>query len=407
MLRAAARLSASEPFRGRRGGRSAPGPPTEAAGYSPLSTGASTLTPESAVTRDEAGRLLAEASAARVLVVGDVMLDRYLMGEVGRISPEAPVPVVRVTRHRRALGGAANVAAGVRALGGACRLVGAVGRDRSAAAARRLLDRRGIDPDDLVTASDRPTTVKTRVLARQQQMLRIDRETAEPLPEDTAAALSERALDALEWANALVLEDYDKGALRPGAVERLLAAARERGILSIVDPKLRNFFRFQGATVFKPNARELAAALGQEEMSAAGRELRSVAERLRCRNLLVTLGEAGMLLMEEGASEPVRIASDAREVYDVSGAGDTVTAVLAVSLASGAAPLRRAAALANFAAGVQVSRLGARPIATREILAGLRDRGTQPEPGARAEHTDGRPDVGVRASGALTREEEG
>lgn len=366
------------------------------------------MTSEPPVTRDEAGRLLADASAARVLVVGDVMLDRYLIGEVGRISPEAPVPVVRVARHRRALGGAANVAAGVRALGGACRLVGAVGRDRPAAATRRLLGRRGIDPEDLVSAPDRPTTVKTRVLARQQQMLRIDRETAEPLPDDAAAALVERALEALEWANALVLEDYDKGALWPDAAERLLAAAREREIVSIVDPKLRNFFHFRGATVFKPNARELAAALGREEIPAAGSELRRVAERLRCRNLLVTLGEAGMLLLDEASEKPVRIASNAREVYDVSGAGDTVTAVLAVSLASGATPLRRAAALANFAAGVQVSRLGARPIATGEILAGLGDRGTgSEEPRPRTERADGRPGIGVQTSGGSTTEEEG
>ncbi len=364
------------------------------------------MTSEPAITRDEARRLLADGSSARVLVVGDVMLDRYLMGEVRRISPEAPVPVVRVARHRRALGGAANVAAGVRALGGACRLVGAVGRDRAAAVARRLLNRRGIDPDDLVGAPDRPTTVKTRVLARQQQMLRIDRETAEPLPEDVAAALLERALAALEWANVLVLEDYDKGALRPAAVNRLLTAARERGVVSVVDPKLRNFFRFQGATVFKPNARELAAALGREEMPAAGGELRRVAERLRCRNLLVTLGEAGMLLLEEEAEEPLLIASDAREVYDVSGAGDTVTAVLAVSLASGTTPLRRAAALANFAAGVQVSRLGARPIATREILAGLRNRGEGTVEEERSE-ADARAGVGVPVRGVSATEEEG
>lgn len=342
----------------------------------------------SPLPRSEVSPLLRRARTARVLVVGDVMLDRYLMGRVDRVSPEAPVPVVHIRRQRRALGGAANVASGIRALGGRCRLVGAVGRDRAAEAVRGLLARRGIETDDLVEAADRPTTVKTRVLARQQQMIRIDRESIEPLPDEVASALLERAEAALDGVDALVLEDYDKGALRPEAARHLLERARRRGVVSIVDPKLRHFFDFRGAAVFKPNARELAAALGVESMPQGAAALRGVMERLECRNLLVTLGEEGMLLLEEGAEAPLRIPSDAREVYDVSGAGDTVTAVLASTLAGEGASLRLAAALANFAAGLQVSRLGARPVAAGEVMRALRDR-TDRAPAAFTEAEEG------------------
>lgn len=315
-------------------------------------------------------RLLADVRRTRVLVVGDIMLDRYLVGDVARISPEAPVPVLHQRHLRRALGGAANVAAGIQALGGSSRLVGVIGEDGAGDALAELLRRLGIPAEQLVADPRRPTTVKTRVLARQQQMLRIDREVTSPLEEGTADRLLARALEALPWAKVLVLEDYNKGALDPDRAGRLLAAARDQGLPSIVDPKLRHFFEFRGATVFKPNARELAAALGLERAPTTAEALRPVVARLECGNLLVTMGEAGMLLLESGAGEPIMIPSHAREVYDVSGAGDTVTAVLAVALAA-AAPLREAATLANFAAGLEVTRLGARPVSWRELLSAL------------------------------------
>lgn len=293
------------------------------------------------------------------------MIDRYVVGRVERISPEAPVPVVRAEEGWSAAGGAANVAAGIAALGASAALVAVGGDDAECGELETLLAEEGVEEAVLVRDSARPTSVKTRVMARQQQMLRIDRESTEPLPEATRERLMERATAALERADALALVDYDKGVLGSGVGERLLAAARERGVPSVVDPKLRSFFTYRGATVFKPNAAELAAALGTEDPPTDEEGLQRVRSRLECRCLLVTRGEEGMLLV--GDDGRTVIPSEAREVYDVSGAGDTVTAVLAVTLATGAGP-REAAMLANFAAGLEVSHLGAVPVRGDELL---------------------------------------
>lgn len=300
------------------------------------------------------------------------MLDHYVTGEVERISPEAPVPVVRVESEHRALGGAANVAAGVRALGAACRLVGVVGEDGPGDELRSLLRASEISDDDLRTDPSRPTTRKTRVLARHQQMLRIDRELSDPVGSAVRKRLREATLGALDWADVLVLVDYDKGTLWSGFAEPILERAREKEVVSIVDPKLRNFFEYRDAFLFKPNGAELAAARGTERPPREREALQAVRERLGCRHLLVTLGEQGMLLLGEDDTEVRTIPSEAREVYDVSGAGDTVTAVLAATLA-GRATVFEGARLANFAAGLEVSRLGAVPVAADELLEALRD----------------------------------
>jgi D-beta-D-heptose 7-phosphate kinase/D-beta-D-heptose 1-phosphate adenosyltransferase len=315
-------------------------------------------------------RVLDDTARLRVLVVGDIMLDRYLSGEVSRISPEAPVPVLHAAAHRRALGGAANVAAGVRALGASCRLVGVIGDDAAGTHVRRLMERRDIPSDGLVVDPSRPTTVKLRVLARHQQILRIDRESTHAVDEGIASALLERAGARLAEVDVLVLQDYDKGSLLVDIAAPLLAEARTRDIVSIVDPKLRNFFMYPGCDLFKPNGTEVAAAIGREGPPETPDELRAVATRVGCRHLLMTLGERGMCLLEEGSRAVERIPSRAREVYDVSGAGDTVTAALAVAFAAGATP-SEAALLANFAAGLSVARLGARPIGRQEIRAGM------------------------------------
>lgn len=297
------------------------------------------------------------------------MLDRYVSGTVERISAEAPVPVVRVAEERTALGGAANVAAGVTALGAACRLVSVTGSDAEAELIREGLGAHGIGSDDLVVERGRPTTIKTRILAKHQQMLRVDRETTSSIGAATREELAARALGALGWADAVVLEDYDKGVLEPGLAVRLLAEARTRGIPALVDPKRRHFFDYRGAFLVKPNGRELAAALGVERVPRAAEVLRGVAERLACDHLLLTLGEGGMLLLTRDDPAPLAIPSRAREVFDVTGAGDTVTATLAVLLAGGA-PVPAAAALANHAAGIEVSRLGAVPVTRGELIAG-------------------------------------
>lgn len=319
-----------------------------------------------------AARALDRAAEATVLVVGDAMLDRYVAGSVDRISPEAPVPVVRVEEDRDAAGGAANVAAGVAALGAGCRLISAVGRDRDAERLAGLLDHAGVDPDDLVVDADRPTTVKTRVLARHQQMLRVDRESADPLDDSMRERLLDRALAGLEGADVVALVDYDKGVLADGVARRIVEAAGERDVPTVVDPKLRGFFDYGGAHLFKPNGPELAAALGRQEPPRGEEDLREVRRRLGCRYLLLTLGEEGMTLVGEPGEAITRIPSEAREVFDVSGAGDTVTAVLSAALAGGD-EVRHASVLANFAAGLEVSHLGAVPVPRDELLDAVGD----------------------------------
>lgn len=345
---------------------------SRAAGYLPPQAHATSQVPDDPTPPDArtTADALDAAAEARVLVVGDAMLDRYVSGRVDRISPEAPVPVVRVEEEREAPGGAANVAVGVAALGAGCRLVSAVGADRDAARLARLLDGAGVGPDALVEAPDRPTTVKSRVLARHQQMLRVDRESAAPLAEEVRERVLERALAELDGADVVAVVDYDKGVLDGGVGRRVVEAARNRGVPSVVDPKLRSFFEYGKAHVFKPNGLELASALGEEAPPRGEEELREVRGRLGCRHLLLTLGEEGMVLVGEDESGPLEIASEAREVFDVSGAGDTVTAVLASAMAGGL-EVGRAAMVANVAAGLEVSHLGAVPVARAELLEAL------------------------------------
>jgi len=321
----------------------------------------------------DAQRLLDSARNGRVLVVGDAMLDIYLGGSVERISPEAPVPVVRVESEVSAPGGAANVAMGVAALGADCRLVAAVGEDDSAEILADRLETAGVSAADLVTVPDRPTTRKTRILARHQQILRVDREDPAPMPEEASRRLRSRSLEAIEWAGALVIEDYDKGVVTGPLSRDLLARARARGLPSVIDPKLRHFFEFPGATIFKPNARELAGALGLEREPRDEATLLPLLDRLECECLLLTLGEEGMLLVEPFA-ETRLLPPETREVFDVTGAGDTVTSVLAVSLLAGAS-VSQAAYLANLAAGIEVTRLGAVPVTAADLIEALDRRG--------------------------------
>jgi len=315
-------------------------------------------------------RVIPADGGGRAVVVGDLMLDRYVFGEVGRISPEAPVPVVRARGERLRPGGASNVALGIRALGLDCALVGLVGDDRAGASLAGRLAGTGVADGGIITDASRPTTVKLRVLARHQQMLRIDREETRPADGEVAERLRERALAALANADVLVLEDYDKGTVTPELASAVLDAAARRGIPSIVDPKLRHFFEYRGVDVFKPNGSEVAAALGRERTPEDVDTLRELAGRVGCRHLLMTVGERGMVLLEEGSDALARIESRARDVYDVSGAGDTVTAVVAAGLMSGS-PIIAAAALANHAAGLAVARLGARPVSRAEIARSL------------------------------------
>ncbi len=307
-------------------------------------------------------------SRLTVLCVGDVMLDRFRHGDIERISPEAPVPVIRLRETREMAGGAGNVASNVASLGGTAILVGLVGTDRRGERLRALLDRqKGIAPA-LAVSAGRPTICKTRFVAGRQQVVRADEESAAPLDgaeEDAVIA----ALEAnLAPADAIVLSDYGKGLLTPRVVAHAVAAARARNVPVFVDPKTRDFARYRGATCITPNLRELREAAGapvasEAEIEAAGRALLAAAE---AEAILVTRSEKGMLLVERDRPA-VAVSARAREVFDVSGAGDTVIAALALARADGRT-LAQAMHIANAAAGVVVSKLGTATANIGEVL---------------------------------------
>lgn len=301
----------------------------------------------------------------RVLVVGDLMLDVYLRGSASRISPEAPVPVVHVREEWQALGGAANVAANVVALGATCDLIGCIGDDARGASLEAELVRLGIGARGLCLAHDRPTTVKTRVLARHQQVARFDHEDDSPVDGELRALLLSAIEDLARDADAIVLEDYDKGVMVDEVIEASIEAGRRRGIPVVVDPKSRNFFAYQGVTVFKPNRIELETALRAPVHADDAEWLDETRQRLGCEHLLVTLGEDGAALVTADG-EFVRVPTVARSVYDVSGAGDTVIATLAAAMAAGA-DVVEAAILANHAAGIEVGKAGVATVSPDEL----------------------------------------
>jgi D-beta-D-heptose 7-phosphate kinase/D-beta-D-heptose 1-phosphate adenosyltransferase len=307
----------------------------------------------------------------RVLVVGDVMLDEFVWGDTYRISPEAPVPVVRVGRRTFVPGGAGNVAANVVSLGGEAVLGGVVGADLPGDMLRQALREKGVGTEGLFVEAGRPTTTKTRILARGQQVVRVDTEEPAALPEALESEFSAWVAQALGRVDACVVSDYSKGLISEAVVQHVLTAARAAGVPVVVDPKGKVYARYRGATVVTPNLLETAEAAGVEIggmdglLGAAG----LLQEVLGGGALLVTRGAEGMSLFEAGA-EPVHIPAAAREVYDVTGAGDTVTSTLALALAAGL-PLAVAARLANHAAGLVVGKVGTATITQDELLEAL------------------------------------
>jgi rfaE bifunctional protein kinase chain/domain len=302
--------------------------------------------------------LLTRFAGTPVLVAGDAMLDEYVWGTVHRISPEAPVPVVLAQRRTFVPGGAANTAANVRGLGGRAVLLSVVGRDESGRAFTAALADSGVDPAGVVVVEGRPTTTKTRIVAHGQQVVRIDAETRAPLPGEVEDRLLARLDELLPSVRACVLSDYAKGLVTPRFAAELIRRCREAGKPVVVDPKGTDFTRYRGATVVKPNQDEAGKALNVElpdeaSVRDAGRRL---VEAAGGGAILITRGAQGMSLFEPGI-EPVHIPTEAREVYDVTGAGDTVAGTLAVALAAGA-PLELAARLASAAAGIVVGHVG-------------------------------------------------
>jgi D-beta-D-heptose 7-phosphate kinase/D-beta-D-heptose 1-phosphate adenosyltransferase len=326
--------------------------------------------PSELIPRARLAALLASAKRHRIAIVGDAMLDVYLTGDVERVSPEAPVPVVRVRDRRYALGGAANVAQNVAALGATAELVATVGADEPAKRLKELLKKQRGELRGLVPVA-RPTTTKTRIVARAQQVVRVDEEIDDDCTAAEIAKLKVAVSRAVKESDALILEDYNKGVLVATVIEHAIAAATKKGIPIVVDPKYRNFFAYKRATIFKPNRRELEAALGAAVDVDHPQTLPGLVEKLGVEAILLTLSERGMALIEKGASVKKgvhRIPTTARDVYDVVGAGDTVTAYLAAMLASGATTLE-ASIIANFAAGVEVGKLGAATVTEKEVLA--------------------------------------
>ena len=298
---------------------------------------------------------------ARVLVVGDVMLDRYWFGDVSRISPEAPVPVVKVDRTEERLGGAANVARNIAAVGAQAALLSVAGRDEAADAIQSLLEAESIS-GQLHRDPGLATTIKLRVIGRQQQLLRVDFET-EPGHEVLAAKLADFE-SRLPGSDAVILSDYGKGGLKH--IERMIALARAAGKPVLVDPKGDDYDRYRGATLLTPNRSEFREVAGRwRDEDDLGARAHAMREALGLQALLVTRSEEGMTLFREG--ERLHVQAVAREVYDVSGAGDTVIAILGVMLAAGA-DMSEAVQLANKAAGIVVGKLGTAVVHPEELF---------------------------------------
>ena len=315
-------------------------------------------------------------SRARILVIGDVMLDHFVWGNVRRISPEAPVPVVEVVREDLFPGGAANVARNLAEFTEHSYIMGRVGKDTAAQQLGDLLKAEGVSTDTLIVHDTLPTISKTRIAARQQQIVRVDRETLAPLSTDELAEIERIVRSRLADLDAIIIEDYGKGFVTQPLVELLVRLCRESNKLLTVDPSPRNPLDWKGASLVKPNRLEAFAAAGIDDKHNTGDptkdpQLLEVGKRLLAKwqvdHVLVTLGEQGMMIFGADGSPPHHIPTRAREVYDVSGAGDTAIALLTLSLASGM-NLHDAAEVANHASGIVVGKLGTATLTPKELL---------------------------------------
>jgi len=321
----------------------------------------------SQLTKTRASEILRALRDRNVLVLGDVMLDEFVWGDVTRISPEAPVPVVDVRRESVHLGGAANVLANLVALGARGSVVGVVGNDAAGERLRTGLCELGT-VDQLVVDETRPSTTKTRIIAHSQLVVRADRESRVSVTAKVEDQILTSLKQALKHADAFVISDYDKGVVTPRILREILPLAYEQ-VPVLVDPKLRNFNSYRPATLVTPNHFEALRMSDSEDQSDDGslHAAKVIRERLGCDAVLITRGDRGMMLLEAG-DKAVFVETAAREVYDVTGAGDTVIAALAGGLASGATMLE-AATLANHAAGIVVGKVGTATASADELLA--------------------------------------
>jgi len=322
------------------------------------------------LTKARASEILETIRDRNVVVLGDVMLDEFVWGDVTRISPEAPVPVVDVRRESVHLGGAANVLANLVALGARGSVVGVIGNDAAGERLKTGLRDLGAQDQCLIVDETRPSTTKTRIIAHSQLVVRADRESRTQVNGTLEEKIVARLKSALEEADAFVVSDYDKGVVTPAILREILPLAYER-VPVLIDPKLRNFNSYRPATLVTPNHLEALRMSDTDDHSDDGSHhaAKVIREKLGCDAVLITRGDRGMMLLEAGG-DPVYVKTAAREVYDVTGAGDTVIAALAGALSTGATMLE-AASLANRAAGIVVGKVGTATASAAELIATL------------------------------------
>ena len=315
----------------------------------------------------------------RLLVVGDIMMDRSIFGKVSRISPEAPVPVIIAETEDFNLGGAANVAHNIRSLGGMVSLCGIVGDDENGKKIYKKIVERGIRTQGIFFEQGRQTTVKTRIIAHHphyQQLVRVDRETTDHPKASTLRNLSKFLTEKIEDFDGVVFSDYGKGLLTRKLIQTIVERARQSKKLIMVDPKVKNFFFFKGATVITPNTNEASEAsrIPVTDQSSVEKIGRSLLKRLKCSALVITQGEKGMIIFERD-QRPYRVPTVAKEVYDVTGAGDTVIGTMALALGTGRrVSVKDAASLANYAAGIVVGKVGTAIVSSEELLKVIKEK---------------------------------
>lgn len=319
-------------------------------------------------------KIIRNFSGVRILVIGDIMLDRFIWGGVSRISPEAPVPVVVVEKETFLLGGAANVVNNIHSLGGKASLCGLLGDDEMGQKVTQRLDEMGVERSGVLIEQERQTTVKTRIIAHHQQLVRIDREMTRPPKAYTLRSLSDYLKQNIKRFDGVILSDYGKGLLTKGMIRDTIRAAREVKKFVMVDPKIKNFLFYRGATVVTPNTGEASSAsrISITDEISLGRAGRNLLKRLKCDALVITRGEDGMAVFEPH-QRPLLVPTEAKEVYDVTGAGDTVIGTMALALGAGAS-IRRAAELANHAAGIVVGKVGTATVSQKELIIAMKEK---------------------------------
>jgi rfaE bifunctional protein kinase chain/domain len=314
--------------------------------------------------------ILTSAKDKRICIIGDVMLDKYMLGNVNRISPEAPVQVFDLKKSEPKLGGAANVSLNVKTLGANPFLIGVTGDDSEAVTLRKVMEEVNQDTSGLIEQKNRPTTCKTRVIADSHHLLRIDSESKSDITKDTEDKILDLLKSNIDDISVLILQDYNKGVLTKNLISRTINFAKNAGKRVLADPKFDNFFEYKDAYIFKPNRKELEDAFGKTAKTES--ELISICKdlikKIKCENLVLTLGEEGIKIFEaeDGDIHIESIETRARKVADVSGAGDTVISTIGVCLAGGAS-LKESVVISNFAAGLVVEEVGIVPIKCEQL----------------------------------------